>query len=139
MTLSIYMGPIIGPIFLGMRSWDHVLDSTPPSPMLVPGGAVPPPIIKYISLYATYLHSIHPGKLCPIGPSPWGQRHLLFPLPTPGCLPWVGSGTKCELTGPQVTLPQGESAAIRPNTRKETHAILTTHTRREAAPASLRP
>lgn len=38
--------------------------------LLVPGGAAPPPIIKYISLYATYLHPIHPGKLCLLGPHP---------------------------------------------------------------------
>lgn len=67
--------------------------------------------------------------------------------PTPPSLPnantrppVLGRGwNKVGAHGPQVTPTHGESAAIRPNTRKETHAIPTTHTWREAAPASLRP
>lgn len=69
-----------------------------------------------------------------LGPTPPSLPTANTRLPTLG-RKW----NKVRAHRPQVTLTQGESAASRPNTRKETHAIPTTHTRREAALASLRP
>lgn len=107
----------------------------------VPGGAAPPPIIKYISLYATYLHPIHPGKRCPSGPRPGASNAILSHCqrqarPGQASCP-IGSRTKCEHVGPQALLTRGKSTAIiRPNTRKETHTTPSTHTgeRPQASP-----
>lgn len=65
----------------------------------VPGGAIPPPIIKYISLYATYLHPIYPGKHLPLGPSPWSPQCWPSLPPTPGGLPRQDVGPSVRALG----------------------------------------
>lgn len=65
----------------------------------VPGGAIPPPIIKYISLYATYLHPIYPGKHLPLGPSPWSPQCWPSLPPTPGGLPQQEVGASVRALG----------------------------------------
>ena len=92
----------------------------------------PPPIIKYISLYATYLHPIYSGRRLPVGPSPWSHpRHPCLP-PTPGRLPrWEAEPSVVHL-GLQVLPTRGKSTAfIRPSTRKKIHTTPITHARRE--------
>lgn len=92
----------------------------------------PPPIIKYISLYATYLHPIYSGRRLPVGPSPWSHPHQPCLPPTPGRLPrWEAEPSVVHL-GLQVLPTRGKSTAfIRPSTRKKIHTTPITHARRE--------
>lgn len=95
-----------------------------------PGGAAPPPIIKYISLYATYLHPIHPGKLCPSGSQPQANS-AIRPTAGAGLPALVGSGTKCERVGPRRCRLEARAQLSSDRTLENKHTPLQPHTRGE--------
>lgn len=125
--------------FLGMRTRDHVLDTAHLPALPVPGGAIPPPIIKYISLYATYLHPISPGERLPTGPSPWSRPTGVPPTANTRPLASGGSGTTCgALGGAPGAADSGKSTAVtRPKALEKKYTPLQSHTREgDAGPPS---